>query len=101
MTEKWDRTRFNRRRYVVEGDTLDKARRIELLVKVDGKTLIHMQAREPGILAFVSKPADQGFEIDVVEATGARFTDFAAVDNTTEQVEEWQYEALGMLRGDA
>ncbi len=97
----WTRDKFNRRRYVVEGDSLDKAKRIELIVKVDGKVLVHMQAREPGILAFISKPSEQGFELDVVQANGARYTDTASIGNPPEPVAEWQYEALGMPRGDA
>lgn len=92
----WDHSKFNRRRYVVEGDSLDKAKRIELIVRVDGKILVQMQAREPGLLAFVSKPADQGFEIDVVEATGERYTDHASIGNPPEPVEDWQFVALGL-----
>lgn len=95
----WTRERFNRRKYVVEGDTLDKAKKIELIVKVDGKVLVHMQAREPGMLAFISKPTEQGFELDVVEATGKRYTDHASIANPAEEVEEWQFEALGLPRG--
>lgn len=89
---------FNRRRYVVEGDSLDRAKRIELIVRVDGKTLVQVQAREPGLLAFVSKPSDQGFEIDIIEATGRRYTDQAVPEGPTEPVADWQYEALGLSR---
>lgn len=96
----WTRDRFNRRRYIVEGDTLDKAKRIELIVKVDGKVLVQMQAREPGMLAFVSKPSDQGFELDVVEATGRRYTDHSTIGNPPEPVADWQFEAMGIPDGE-
>jgi hypothetical protein len=98
MPAGWTPDKFSRRRYVVEGDTLDKAKRIELIVKVDGKPVVQMQAREPGMLAFVSKPADQGFEIDVVEAVGKRYIDHMAPGDPPEAVADWQYEALGMGR---
>jgi hypothetical protein len=94
----WSPEQFNRRRYVVEGDSLDKAKRIELIVKVDGKMLVQMQAREPGMLSFVSKPTEQGFELDVVEATGQRYTDHASIGNAPEPVADWQFEAMGMPR---
>lgn len=95
MTE-WTREKFNRRRYVVEGEDLEKARKIELKVIVDGKTLVHVQAREPGMLAFVSKPADQGFEVDIVEATGVRYTDVMLPSATGEAVSPWQFDAMGI-----
>lgn len=94
----WTREKFSRRRYVVEGDSLDRARRIEVIVKVDGKVLVQVQAREPGLIAFVSKPLEQGFELDMVEAGGRRYTDQAVPGGTGEPVDEWQYEALGLPR---
>lgn len=98
MTEQnqWTAEQFNRRRYVVEGEDLDKARKIELMVRVDGKTLVHVQAREPGMLAFVSKPTEQGFDIDIVEANGMRFVDTAVPMQKGEAVAPWQFEALGI-----
>jgi len=93
MTD-WKREDFARRRYTVEGGDLDRARRIEVLVRIDGRTLVHMQAREPGLVAFVSKPADQGFDIEVVEATAGKYADHALPDDTDVEVAEWQYGAL-------
>lgn len=87
---------YNRRCYTVEGDVLEKARRIELIVKVDGKMLVQMEAREPGMLAFVSRPVDQGFDIEVVSATGRRYTDHAAPDGSPTKVSDWQAAALGL-----
>jgi hypothetical protein len=80
----------------VEGEALDKARRIELHVLVDGKPLVRMQAREPGLLAFVSKPNEQGFDIEVVQPDKVRFTDERThTGMMTEPVEKWQLRALG------
>jgi hypothetical protein len=80
---------------VVEGEDLDKARKIELIVKVDGREIVHVQAREPGMLAFVSKPADQGFEVDMVEATGRRYFDSILPEKVDDTLAPWQLEALG------
>ena len=91
----WSRERFSRRRYTVESDSLDKAKLIEVIVKVDGKVMVHMQAREPGMIAFVSKPNDQGFEIDVVEAVGKRYVD-QMVPSEMAAVADWQFEAMGI-----
>ena len=87
---------YNRRQYVVEGAALDTARRIELTVTVDGKQLVKIQAREPGLLAFVSKPSEQGFAIEVVEATGRRYVDSAVPGADPTALEPWQIAALGI-----
>lgn len=102
MTDKkeWTADKFSRRRYTVEGPDLDKARKIELIVKIDGKTMVHMQAREPGIVAFVSKPLDQGFEIDIVEAGGKRYSDVMAPDSPPTKICPWQLDALEIKRSD-
>ena len=91
----WNREDFSRRRYVIEGDTLDKAKLIEVIVLVDGKQLIRVQAREPGIVAMVSKPNDQGFEIDMIEPAKGRFVDRASPAEV-DQVQAWHFAALGM-----
>lgn len=91
----WKPEQFNRRVYTIEGDDLDTARRIEVIVKVDGKTLVRVQAREPGILAVVSKPDEQGVNIEIVEPGGVRFTD-VAVPETTAALQDWQLIALGL-----
>ena len=89
---------YKRRIYTLEGESLDNARRIELLVKVDGKKLVHVQAREPGILAFVSKPDDQGFEIHVVEVGGSSFQDVAGPgDDTLAEILDWQVSAMDLI----
>lgn len=96
---KFERGHFTRRRYVVGGEDLDKAHRIGIVVLLDGKKLIEMQAREPGIIAVVSKPNAQGFDIEIVEVDGSqfgvRYTDYRMPNGTfTEPVAEWQQLAL-------
>lgn len=93
--KKWTEEKFNRRHYNVAGPALDDARRIELIVKIDGKSYVHMQAREPGIVAFVSRPTDGGFDIEIVEATGVRYTDHHHPSGMmTEPLADWQKAAL-------
>ena len=91
----WTRPDFSRRRYLVEGEQLDKAKLIEVIVMIDGKQFSRVQAREPGIVAVVSKPRDQGFEIDMVEPSRGRFVDRAA-PTELEEVQAWHFAALGM-----
>ena len=92
----WTRDRFSRRRYTVEGDDLDKAKKIEVIVKLDGRTVVHVQAREPGMVAVVSRPTEQGFDVDMVEPVGARFVDHAVAPISDQVVADWQFEALGL-----
>jgi hypothetical protein len=88
---------FNRRSYTVEDPALDSARKIEVIVKVDGKTYVHTEAREPGIIAFVSRPKDQGFAIEIVQRGGRRYTDvMAPADMRDDALKPWQVEALGL-----
>ncbi|MDQ3170706.1 MAG: hypothetical protein M3Q55_11265 [Acidobacteriota bacterium] len=88
---------FNRRSYTVEGPDLEKAAKIELIIKVDGKTLVHMAAREPGLVAFVSRPTDQGFSIEIVQSGGRRYVDFMSpADLREDTVLPWQIAALGL-----
>jgi hypothetical protein len=95
--KQWARGDFNRRRYTVEGGGLEAAKKVELIVLVDGAKLCHVMAREPGILAFVSKPTEPGFDIEIIEASGVRYTDVRLLSGkSTEDVEEWQWDALGM-----
>lgn len=86
-------TEYRRRRYQVAGDDLDRAKRIELQVVVDGKVIVQVQAREPGMLAFVSREREQGFDIDIVEPVGRGFVDRIA-PSEIEPVADWQLRAL-------
>ena len=93
----WQQNQFARRTYAIDGPQLDAARRIELIVKIDGKVLVQMQAREPGLLAFVSRPDDQGFAIEVVEVAAGKFVDQSALGDDPADVLPWQVEALGLM----
>jgi hypothetical protein len=93
----WARSYFQRRRYVVEGAGLDKARTIEWIVKVDGRTVANLVAREPGIVSIVSKPGEQGFEVDLVELRAFRYPDQTPLsEDAASEVEEWQFKALDL-----
>lgn len=96
MTE-WTRAYFQRRRYVVGGEGLDKAKTIELIVKVDGRSIAHVVAREPGIVSIVSKPDEQGFDVDIVELRAFRYPDqIVPTQDASLEVAAWQFEALGL-----
>jgi len=97
MTSEWRAGDFSRRHYTTEGEALDKARSIRLIVEIDGKRFVQVQAREPGILAFVSRPDQQGFDLEIVEAKGIKFSDIRTIDgNATEALAPWMLEALGL-----
>jgi len=95
MTTQWTADNFSRRRYTVEGDDLDKAKRITVTIHVDGKKVVEMQAREPGIVAIVSRPAEQGFDLEIVEPGKGRFIDYQMMTGQKlEPVAPWQLDAL-------
>jgi len=94
MTE-WTRAYFQRRRYVIEGAGLDAAKSITVIVEVDGKQIARVCAREPGLISVVSKPQDQGIEMDVVELKAFRYPDQVSEAEVC-AVEEWQYQVLGL-----
>jgi len=99
MTTPTKVSQYNRRRYTIEGDALDKAKTIRLTVEVDGVKYVSVQAREPGIVAFVSRATEQGFDIEIVEAGGVRFTDrMLPSGETSEPLAPWQIEALKLER---
>jgi len=97
-SKKWVPRDFSRRSYGIEDTKLDSAKRISVTVKVDGKVVADVQLREPGMVAVVSRPDDQGFDIELVEPGGVRFTDFSTPDGErrTLAVTDWQLEALGL-----
>src|SRR5688572_28475405 len=93
---------YVRRRYHLEDPdgTLEKAKRIQLIVQVDGKKFIDVPLREPGMLAIVSKPNESGLDIEIVEPGTTRYTDVQTLEAVSEQrPTEWQQLALGMKSG--
>jgi hypothetical protein len=95
----WTKEDFTRRQYKVQQSDekeLDKARRIELSLKIDGRPYLNIQLREPGILAIVSRPDDpDGFEVEIVTPGGKRYTDMRLPSGAhTPPLEDWQCQAL-------
>lgn len=107
MAEKWEASDFGRRGYYISDDPsdkekgeLEKAKRITIVVLIDGKKYASLQAREPGMVAIVSRPDEEGIRIEVVSPEGVRFTDVMTPEGIREQeTEPWQKEALGFDRG--
>jgi hypothetical protein len=100
MANEWSPSQFGRRQYTIEGDDLDKASKIRVVVYIDNQKIVDVQAREPGILAVVSKPDEQGMDVEIVEPGGARFVDYKlpSGEQVTPSPEAWQLDALGLKR---
>jgi len=101
MSSDWTRDDFTRRQYTVkqsEAGELDNARRIEVTVKIDGRSYLNIQLREPGMLALVSKPKEDGFDVEILTPDGGkRFTDLRLPSGAhTPPVEPWQWDALNL-----
>lgn len=94
-TETWTADHFSRRDYTIEGDVLDKAKRIRVQVLVDGVKQIDFQLREPGILAIVSRPDEQGITVELVEPVAQRATDMDDEEAAKRRMPRpWQIDAL-------
>lgn len=103
----WTRDDFNRRQYQVrqsDEKELDAARRIGLVLTIDGRKYLDIQLREPGIFAIVSRPNEkEGFDIEIVgrntkPGMGYRHTDLRAPSggSVVIKVADWMWEALGL-----
>lgn len=92
----WMREHFARRSYSVVGQDLDDASRIEVIVKVDKRTVIHMQAREPGMLAIVSRPDSQGIDVESLEVDRDGYTDYRLPNGERQEVPDWMMHAIGI-----
>lgn len=101
-SEDWRPEHFAQRVYAAQGPALNEQSSIRLLVQVDGQTVANFEAREPGMLAFVSRPDDNGFAIVMIEPTGQRLTDYPNTlgQYTTPPPPDWALEALGLERSD-
>lgn len=98
MGNQWKPEHFVRRSYGVVGKDLDDAKRIEVIVKVDGKAVIQAQAREPGILAIISSPFNQGIDVEMVEVDRIQFTDYRLPNGEKVPLAPWMIEALGLKK---
>lgn len=96
MDDRFRPSHFRRRQMVVRGADLDAARKIEVTVQVDGKTFIRAQLREPGLLAIVSAPDEQGIVVEWVEVAGPQYTDYRMPGGDALMLAQWQLEALGI-----
>lgn len=95
MTQ-WEPKEFNRRSYSIQPEKgeLDDAR-IEVVLKINGKTYAHLQLREPGLVALVSRPDDEGIDVEIVGPGGVRFTDLRLPSGeSTPDLSQWQKDAL-------
>lgn len=96
----WTPEHFVRRSYTAESPDFDKIdpRQIRLIVRVGRQTVADFQAREPGILAFVSTPTEPGFRMEIVEAGGVTYRDNAQPSGggVIQPPTDWQLRALGL-----
>ncbi len=96
----WTARDFSRRRYTIEGEDLDKARSIRTIIQIDGKILVNIQLREPGIVAVISRPDEQGLDIEIIEAgsepgMAPRYVDYKLpTGQMLEEPKAWQKEEL-------
>ena len=96
---KWKPEHFHQSNYSYEDTALDSAKRITYKLSVNGRDLVTLQAREPGILAIVSRPDSDGIDFIIVEPGGARYIDMRMPDfERAAQVEPWALELLGIAK---
>lgn len=97
---KWTDKHFRQRAITVSGPGLANAQSIEVILRVDGKTVAHLQAREPGMVAVVSRAVDEDIAVVVVQPMGVAYTDADMPgDGHPQAPERWVLEALGLLDG--
>lgn len=90
---KWREEDFHRRHYTIQGELEDK--RIEVSVKVGGKTMVQVELREPGVLAIVSRPEEEGIDVEIVGPGGVRYTDVRLPSGqSTPPLTPWLRDAL-------
>lgn len=94
----WDVNDFHRRWYHYDQDEkqkeLDRARRVSFQVSADGRKLIDMELREPGIIALISRPDDDGFMVEVVEPGARKYNDVAVMAQIDTSILPWQQQLL-------
>jgi hypothetical protein len=97
MSEEWKRSDFQRRRVEVKDSALADARRIEIAIIVDGKQLVRVGAREPGLVACYSTQ-DDSLVIDIVEAAHGQYRDVIDLPGARggEPIDEWHAVLMGI-----
>lgn len=92
----WEAKDLARKAYYVEGDELNDGQ-VEILVRIKGKLFAQLTFGEPGLVAIVSRPNENGIHIESVRPGGVRYTDVKTPQATAEQqLLPWQREALGV-----
>lgn len=90
----WNPKDFSRRGYDMQSEDFDKAR-IEVIVRVNGRQFLQVQMREPGMIALVSRPDDEGIQLEMVEARQNVHTDMRLPSGSmTPPLAKWQTDAL-------
>lgn len=89
---------YQRRSYRIESPDFAE-RRVEIVMLVDGKQVVRLQARQPGLVAYVARPDGAGYDFELVERVGERVVDLAPFEETDppvspEQPLAWQRQAL-------
>lgn len=94
--DSWGSEDFARRAYLIQGSDLDEAKSIRVKVEIDGKQHADMQIREPGLLAVVSRPDQQGIMLEVVQPGGVRYVDHRLPNGepVTPPPTDWQIQAI-------
>lgn len=91
------KAQFKRRSFQLEGSSLPPSGRIKLIIEVGDRRMVEVQAREPGMIGFFSRPDSEGFSIEIVEFSGASYGDrIHPGDESDIPLEQWQIDALGL-----
>ena len=92
----WERKDFSRRGYYVEDGSFTN-KQIEIVVKVGGKLHSQLVLGEPGLVAVISHPDEDGLRIEVIRPDGVAYTDMQTPQVAAEQkLLDWQAEVLGV-----
>lgn len=92
----WEARDLGRKAYYVDGEELNSGQ-VEILVMINGKKFAQLAFGEPGLVAIVSRPNENGIHIESVRPGGVRYTDVKTPQAVTEQtILPWQKEALGV-----
>lgn len=107
-TEEWEPTNFARRGYYIEDDNqpdkktgkveegqLAKAKLMQCVFYIDGKKYAQLEVREPGMIAILSRPDEEGIRLEVIQPGGVRFTDYMTPEETAAQkLLRWHTDAI-------
>jgi hypothetical protein len=102
----WSKDDFGRRGYYVADENEENqgpvqlARKVELIVMIDGKQFSRQELQGAGLIAVVAKPDEGGVWVESVHKGGIRYTDHMSPETVENQaLRPWQIEALGLVGG--